>query len=135
MKTKQTGFTLIELVVVIVLLGIVGAVATAKFQNMSLQARNAVIQGVSAELSSAAVINFASSRAGGAFTPLIAGGGAAPDCDTATMGLLLQAGWPAGYTVAIGAGACGTPGNSFTCTISHTDAGVTSRTATLLCTG
>ncbi|HEX5054887.1 MAG TPA: prepilin-type N-terminal cleavage/methylation domain-containing protein [Gammaproteobacteria bacterium] len=59
MKTKQQGFTLIELVVVIVVLGIIGAVATAKFQDLSVEAADAAVQGVAAEISSGGALNMA----------------------------------------------------------------------------
>jgi len=54
--SSQHGFTLIELVIVIVLLGIVGAVATAKFQDLSHTARIAFIQGVQGSISSATTL-------------------------------------------------------------------------------
>ena len=43
---KQSGFTLIELVMVIVILGILAAVALPKFVNLGGDARQSVIQGV-----------------------------------------------------------------------------------------
>ena len=58
-KQKQKGFTIIELVVVIVILGILAAVAFPKFENMSQQARDAVLDGAKAAVLSAAVIQFA----------------------------------------------------------------------------
>jgi len=50
MINKQ-GFTLIELVVVIVILGIIGAVSLPKFINLSSDARIASLQGIQGALS------------------------------------------------------------------------------------
>ena len=62
MVRKQQGFTIIELVVVIVILGILAAVAFPKFQDLSGDSRNAVAQGALAALKSAAVITFAKNQ-------------------------------------------------------------------------
>ena len=56
MVRKQKGFTIIELVVVIVILGILAAVAFPKFQDLSSSAKTAAVNGAIASFKSAAVI-------------------------------------------------------------------------------
>lgn len=51
---KQAGFTLIELVIVIIILGILAVTAAPKFLNLQDDARQAAADGVKASLQSAA---------------------------------------------------------------------------------
>ena len=81
-RPGQSGFTLIELVVVIVLLGILGVTALGKFQDLSTQAADAAEQGVASELSSAAAINYAASVVGTGTATAIS----TVDCVGATAG-------------------------------------------------
>ncbi|MFQ0977321.1 type II secretion system protein [Vibrio campbellii] len=58
MKQNTKGFTLIELVVVIVILGILAAVAAPKFLNLQHDARASSIQGMAASVHNAAEIAY-----------------------------------------------------------------------------
>ena len=60
---NSKGFTLIELIVVIVIIGILAAVAVPAFQNLLLQARAGAARGCLGAIRSAVVISYAASGA------------------------------------------------------------------------
>lgn len=56
MKTQQTGFTLIELVIVIVILGILASFAVPRFADTATDARKATVNALAGSMRSAAAL-------------------------------------------------------------------------------
>jgi prepilin-type N-terminal cleavage/methylation domain-containing protein len=63
---NEAGFTLIELVIVIVILGILASVAIPKYEDMREQARTATLKGELGSIRSAVAIQYGKSALAGA---------------------------------------------------------------------
>ena len=138
----QRGFTLIELVVVIVILGLLAAVALPKFIDVTSNARAASVQGVAGGLRSAVALAQAQYVVNGTKTAtavtmsgtsvsvlredLNIGKGGRPDC----AGISLAMPDPDGFTVTANCGGATpnvvyqpTSGGSSTCQVVYTPTG------------
>ncbi len=61
---NESGFTLIELIMVIVILGILAVAATSKYVDLKEDAINATIDGIAAEITAGSKMNLAAKQLG-----------------------------------------------------------------------
>lgn len=134
MKRSQ-GFTLLEVIVVIAILGVIGAVAVAKFVDLTTDAGNSAAAGVASALISGSSMNYSLSLAKGAANPAVVRINGVTACSSLATALL--SGYSSNEFTITGSStaSCATAGETFSCTVASTKSGATQIIASMLCTG
>lgn len=128
---KSRGFTLIELVAVIVILGILAAVAVPKYVSLQDDAYNAAAQGYAGAAASWSAMNYGKYLVNSASATQV-GGVPNFNCNT-TLGTAAFSSAPANMSFSGTIGTCGSGSVTTACSVKHTSGG-TFQTISLICT-